>query len=207
MNVRHLAVSVTIGLFAFGCSQMKQITSALANLNRLEFRLQNIEGFSLAGVDLSRLSDPSKLSLVDGINLGKAFAAGTVPARFILNIECKNPNSGDANTRQANATLKDLDWRLFIDEKLTVTGGLAKPLEIPGSKRTATIPLSVAMDLYTFFGDRGYDGMLNLALSLGGARGTTSKVKLDAMPTVTTPFGDIAYPGRLTILDKSFSGS
>lgn len=46
--------------------------------------------------------------------------------------------------------------------------------------------------------------VLLLALAIGGRRGNPARLSLDALPTVTTPFGPITYPNRITIGDKEF---
>ena len=56
-----------------------------------------------------------------------------------------------------------------------------------------------------FFKDKGYESIVNLALALGGAQGSSSKITLFATPTVSSPFGNITYPGELKLIDTEFS--
>jgi len=63
----------------------------------------------------------------------------------------------------------------------------------------------MGLDLYNFFGNKGYDGIVNLALAIGGVQGSAARLKLDAQPTVSTPLGAITYPSRITIIDKNFT--
>jgi hypothetical protein len=58
--------------------------------------------------------------------------------------------------------------------------------------------------LYQFFGQQGYDKILNLALALGGVNSSPTRLKLDVHPTVSTPMGAISYPGRITVVDKEY---
>jgi hypothetical protein len=141
----------------------------------------------------------------DALSLTSAFARKQLPVAFTLNVDAKNPNTKSSMSTGA-ATLDNLEWRLIIDDKPTINGGLAQPVTLPGNGKTTTVPLSVGMDMYSFFADKGYDGIVNLALALGGQKGSTSRVKLDAQPTVSTPIGPITYPNRITIVDASFSG-
>jgi hypothetical protein len=62
----------------------------------------------------------------------------------------------------------------------------------------------MSLDLYEFFGNKGYESVINLALALGGVSGSAAKVKLDIKPTVNTAIGPISYPNRLTIIDKEW---
>jgi hypothetical protein len=61
------------------------------------------------------------------------------------------------------------------------------------------------LDLIEFLGNRGLDNLVNLALALGGQEGSSSKLTLYATPTVSSPLGDIKYPGELKIVDQTFT--
>ena len=78
-------------------------------------------------------------------------------------------------------------------------------MEIPGTGQATTIPIRLSLDLYEFFGNKGYDELVGLALAIGGRSGSPSRLTLDAQPRVTTPFGEIVYPGRITIVDREFT--
>lgn len=197
---------LAVGLLT-ACSTLRDINNSLNTLSRLQFKLGTVNNFKLAGVDVSRIADPSQLSMADGIALGRAFAQRTLRASFTLNVDAKNPNTGANGTKQSLVTLQDLDWRMLIDDKETISGRLGRPFDIPGSGQTVPVPLEMSLDLYSFFADKGYDGIVKLALALGGQQGSAARIKLDAMPTIGTPLGPIAYPNRITIVDKEFRGS
>lgn len=191
--------AVVIG--AVGC---QTISDTLLNMQRLQFKLDNVNNFQLAGVNLSNKSSISDFSIGEALALTRAFSNKNLPAQFIINVAAKNPNDGTNNSRQTNATLAGLDWRLMIDGKQTISGGLASPVQVPGNGQSTTVPLSVSLNLYEFFANEGYDKLINLALALGGVNGSASRISLDAQPTVSTQFGNIKYPGRITIVDKEF---
>jgi hypothetical protein len=194
-------------LLLSSCSTLSDISNALASLKKMEFRISGLSNMRIAGVDVSRISDPSKLSVADGIALSTAFARKSLPTTFTLNVDARNPNNGSQGARNTPLTLSGLDWRLLIDDKQTITGNIDKPIEIPGTAPLTNIPLSVSVDMYKFFADRGYDGIINLALALGGTKGSTARVKLDAQPSVGTAFGTMTYPSRITIVDSEFRGN
>jgi hypothetical protein len=203
----RLLLFVAIALTAGSCSSIRDISNSLAALQNMQFKIASITNMKLAGVDVSRISDPTKLSIPDGLALSAAFAKGSLPATFTLNVDARNPNSGTAGTRSTPLTLNKFDWRLLVDDVRTVGGDLEHPIDVPGTQAATTIPLAVNMDFYQFFKDKGYNGIMNLALALGGAKGSTSRVKLDAQPSVGTAFGQMTYPGRITIVDSEFRGS
>ena len=60
------------------------------------------------------------------------------------------------------------------------------------------------LDLAKFFKDRGYDAVVNLALALGGANSSPSRITLRATPRIKTQFGEITYPGAIDIIDKEY---
>lgn len=187
------------------CSTIRQISQTLADLQRLKFKLENVNGFRVAGIDVTNKKSINDFSMMDGLKLTQAFATKKFPAEFVLNVAAQNPNDGKASgSRQANATITDFDWNLYIDDVKTINGNIANDVTVPGSGQSTIIPLAMGIDLYEFFGRQGYDKVINLALNIGGVGGSPSRLKLDAKPTVTTTLGPISYPGRLTIIDKEF---
>jgi hypothetical protein len=187
-----------------GCATMGQIARALVSLKQLQFRLEGIGDSSLAGIRLSEKSKLKDFSISDGIQLLAAFHSKRLPARFLVNVGARNPNDGSGGSTQTTSTLTRFDWRLLIDDQPTISGGIDRPFEIPGTGQLTIIPLRVELDLFQFFGNRGYDGLLNLALALGGQNADISRVALDARPSVSTPLGEIAYPEPITIVSKEF---
>ena len=187
------------------CSSISKFTQTLTNLQRLQFKLQNVNGFTLAGVNLNNKKSINDFSVMDGIKLTQAFSSKSLPSRFILNVEAKNPNDGKGGSKQTSATLTSFDWQLYIDDVPTLKGNINKAIEIPGTGQSTIIPVAIDIDLYKFFKDKGYDGLINLALAIGGVNGSAARLKLDAKPTVQTNFGPIEYPGRITVVDKKFT--
>lgn len=203
-SFKILAFSLFVFTSIAGCSAIKQVTQTLVNLQRLKFKLENVNGFKLAGISLSDKKSISDFSISDGLNLTRAFSSKSFPAQFILNVAAINPNDGTGGSKQTTATLTSFEWQLYIDDVPTVSGNIEKPIEIPGTGQQSIIPLSISLDLVKFFENKGYDGILNLALAIGGVNSSPTRLKLDAKPTVSTPFGAISSP-RITIVDKQFN--
>jgi hypothetical protein len=201
LSIGALVLSV---LLLQGCATLSEIARSLNNLKQLQFRLEGIGDFSLAGIRIGQKSQLRDFSIVDGIQLLAAFRTRRLPARFLLNVEARNPNDGSGGSTRTISTLTRFDWRLLIDNQPTISGGIDSPLEIPGTGQSTIIPLRLELDLYEFFGNHGYDDLLNLALALGGKRGDIARVALDAQPGVSTPLGDITWPERITIISKEF---
>ncbi len=209
MRVRNkkiglLALVLTAFLLTSSCAALQQMAAAMTNLMRLQFKLGQVHDFTLNGINLSRKASLSDFNVMDGLRLVQAFAAKRFPAEVVLDIEAINPNDGRGGTRQTVSTLTSLESRLLIDGVPTVTGNIDRAIEIPGTGQASTIPLRMSIDLYQFFGNKGYDGLVNLALAIGGMNRDPTRISLDAQPRVETPLGPILYPGRLTIVSQEF---
>lgn len=188
-----------------GCAALQEMQDALLNVKRLQFKLDGVVPGTLAGVSLAKINDPASLSLQDGIKLTSAFAQKELPLAFTLNVAAKNPNDGTGGSPQKAAVLSALAWTLKIDEKETINGDISSPIEIPGTGQATVIPLQMSLDLYQFFGERGYKDVLNLALAIAGKQGSTARITLAATPTVTVAGLPLKYPGALNIVDKEFT--
>ena len=207
---KFLPVLVVIAFIAFsfqGCQTLQNISKTLTDLNKLQFKLDRVDNFRLAGIGLSSKSKLSDFSIPDGLRLTQAFATKNLLADFVLNVAVKNPNDGTNGKNQTIATLTRLDWRLIIDDVQTISGVINNSVDIPGSGQTTYIPVGISIDLFQFFGNKGYDKIINLALALGGVSSSPSRIKLDIMPTVSTPLGPIQYPNRIVVVDKEFKAN
>jgi hypothetical protein len=198
-----VALCVLLAFTASSCNVVKELATGLTNLTRCSFKLQGISGFSLAGISLS---GKTTLGLTDAAKAFTAFSRGELPATFVLNIGIQNPNDGSSGTTKASAVMTGFAWNLRLDDTPTISGNIADPITIPAAGQTTVMPLSMNLDLMKFFKEKGYEKMLNLALALGGAQGSASRVTLRATPTIKTDFGPITYPGEIDIVDREFRG-
>lgn len=208
VRVHSAATALLCASLAFlglGCKSIKDITSALTDLRRLQFKLDKATNFQLNGVDVSKFSQPSQISPLDAARLYTAFSQKSLPVAFTLNVLARNPNNGQEGTRSTSLYLRKVAWTLLIDDRTTINGVTDQQLEIPGTGQSTTIPITMQLDLYKFFADRGLNDLLNLALAIGGQSGSASRLTLKARVSVQTPIGVVDYPGDITIVDKQFS--
>lgn len=183
------------------CALTREIQQAVTNLARCKFKLASVNNFVLAGIPLT---GKSSFNILDGTVLAAALARNELPASFTVNVAAVNPNDGTGGTPTSSATLTHFAWTLLVDNTVTVQGDIPSPITIPGTGQQTTIPLSMNLDLAKFFKEKGYEHIANLALSLGGAGGSPSRITLRAKPTMNTDFGPITYPGEIDIIDKEF---
>jgi hypothetical protein len=186
------------------CAALGDMASALANLQRLKFRIGSVRGVRLLGIDLGAKAKLTDFNAADILKLGQAYAAKKLPVELVVDVLAVNPNDGTGGTTKTASTLTGLEARLLIDDKPTVTGNIDQPVEIPGTGQEAVVPIRLSLDLLEFFGNKSSNDLLNLALALGGKARDPARIALDAQPTVSTPLGPITYPGRLTIVSAEF---
>jgi hypothetical protein len=194
-------LSVALLLTTSSCS----VYETMVNLSRLKFKLGDVNNFTVSGINISNKKSLQDFNPLDIVNLTQVISSGKLPASFTLNVEAKNPNDGSGGYPKTDATLKAFPWRLEIDNVETISGNIGAPVSMPGTGDVTNIPLTMNVDLIEFFGNKGFDNLLNLALTLGGQQGTSSKLSLFATPTVSSPLGDIKYPGELKIVEQSFT--
>ena len=208
MNKRARIVVAVISLAGVlaltSCAALDQMTAALANLQRLKFKLSGVHDFKLLGIDLGGKTRITDLNALDAVKLVQSYQSRKLPVDFIVDVLAVNPNDGTGGTRQTTSTLTGLECRLLIDGQPTIVGNIEEPFEIPGTGQESVIPLRLSLDLLEFFAGKPYDDILNLALAIGGKNRSPARIALDAQPTVSTPVGPITYPGRITIVSTEF---
>ena len=200
-----VAVLALTGVLALSsCAALDQMASALANLQRLKFKLSGVRDFRLMGIDLGGKARITDFNALDAVKLVQSYQSRRLPVDFVVDVLAVNPNDGTGGTRQTTSTLTGLECRLLIDGQPTVVGNIDQPIEIQGTGQESVIPLRLSLDLLEFFAGKQYDDILNLALAIGGKNRTPARIALDAQPTVSTPVGPITYPGRITIVNTEF---
>jgi len=196
-----ILLSIVLLFLTSSCS----VYETMVNISRLKFKLGAVNNFTVSGINISNKSSLQDFNALELLNLTQVIATGKLPASFTLNVEAKNPNDGTGGYPKTDATLKAFPWRLEIDNVETISGNIGTPVSVPGTGQITNIPLTMNVDLIEFFGNKGYENLLNLALALGGEQGSSSKLSLFARPTVSSPLGDIKYPSELKIVDQSFT--
>jgi hypothetical protein len=181
------------------------VYETVVNLSRLQFKLGDVNNFELNGIDISGKSKLEDFNFQDLLKLTTAFSSGSLPVTFMLNVEAKNPNDGTGGYKRTDANIKSFPWRLLVNDKEAVSGDINERIIVPGTGEITEIPIEIKLDLIELFKNKGYEDLIDLALALGGKKGSSSKLTLYATPTVTTSLGDIKYPGELKIVDKEFT--
>lgn len=193
---------VTLGLFLSfsSCS----IIQTFQNIARLKFKLDSINGLQLNGIPVSGKTSLKDFSATDLLSITSAVAQKQLPVSFVLNVDALNPNNGSGGNPKTDVQLTKFPWKLLIDDKETVTGDISSPISVPGIGQDVKFPLKIQMDLFKFFNDQDYQGLINLVLKLSGQQSNPVSVKLVAQPSVSSPIGNITYPGEMTIVSQEY---
>jgi hypothetical protein len=171
-------------------------------LTRAQFKIQDAIGYRLSGVDLMNKHSITDFSIGDGLNMMNSFRTGKFPLTFTINVAVRNPNQHQEGSGLSSVSLTEFPWRLLINGKETISGGIGNAVFLPDGGATTIIPLQVSVDLKEFFGDKGYDDIIGLALAVAGQG--SSQISLKARPTISTPIGSLKYPNELTIVNTEF---
>jgi hypothetical protein len=200
-----LALVLAFTVLVLGsCSSLTNISSSLMNVQPMQFKIRGISAMRIGSIDIASKSSITSFSIQEALTLKNLVASKSMPVTFVLTVDAMNPNSGTNGIKSVPLTLEDLQWRLLIDGRPTITGGLERPLEIAGNNGTTSIPLTVSMDLMQTFSDRDMQSLVNLACALGGVNGSAANVTLDALPIVRSPLGRLSSDKRITIVDKEY---
>jgi hypothetical protein len=196
---------ILLSVLIIFCNISCSVYETFVNISRLKFKLGSVNNFTLSGVNLTNKKKIEDFTALEALKISSDFASGRLPASFLLNVEAVNPNDGTGGYKRTSATIKSFPWRLFIDDKETISGNIDSPVTVPGTGEAVTIPFSIGLDLINFFKERGYESIINLALNIGGYSEGTSKLTLFVQPTVSTSLGDIKYPEEIKVVDFQYS--
>ncbi|MDX2056462.1 MAG: hypothetical protein SFV24_01560 [Gemmatimonadales bacterium] len=178
------------------CTSLQQ----LAALRQVAFSLVGVQQGRLAGVDLSRITDYSKLSVLDIGKITVAVARKDLPLEFQLGVRAENPAENKVTARMVR-----LAWSLYLDQKETISGVVDTAVVIPPGEPTL-IPMRLRLNLLQFFDGPAQD-LVNLATALAGLNADPTRISLKAVPTIDTPIGPISYPNPVTIVSRTVGGS
>ncbi|MEW5844552.1 MAG: hypothetical protein AB1775_14955 [Bacteroidota bacterium] len=199
--MRKVFLVFLASLVLSGCSVLQTVQ----NVSRLKYRIDSATDYRVASISLGDKKTIRDFSSIEILKLTAGLAKGNLPLIFLLNVEAKNPNDGSGGYPRADLTLTSFPWRLLLNDKETVKGNINEPVFVPGKGEAVLIPIKIEFDIAKSFKDKSIDDILMLLLQIGGVKNSTSNLKLLARPVVGTPFGNLAYPDEITIVDKSFN--
>lgn len=187
---------VLISFFINSCDVLEQ-AQQVALLTKCQFRLSSLQDTKLAGVNVQNKDSYADLSVIDATRIASAYATGSLPLSFVLNVEAKNPNSRAAG-------MSRLDWILLIDDLEVMNGITEKQITIPANGGTAVLPMELKIDLMKVLETKNVQSLANFGMNLAGVGNEPTRVTLKAKPTINIGSTPITYPGYITI-ENEFS--
>jgi hypothetical protein len=183
---------VLLSTFILNSCDILDQAAQVAMLSKCQFRLSTLTNAKLAGVNIQNISNYKDFSALDIAKLGAAYASGSLPLTFTLNVDIKNPN-----TRPAGMT--KLDWILLIDDVERLNGIVEKNISVPANGGIATLPMDLKIDLMKVVEAKNLESLANFAMNLAGAGNKPTRVSMKAKPTINVGTSAIAYPGYITV--------
>lgn len=138
-NIRSITIVAITLLVLGGCSLIKSITNEISNFAKLQFKLDNVNNFTLNNVKLSNLSTMSDISATDILALTKAVSNKQLPVTFTLNVLASNPNNTTTSTgTSVNTTTKAATAKAKTTNSNTNTTSTSTSTTNTGTKTTST---------------------------------------------------------------------
>jgi hypothetical protein len=198
MKVKLLIITV-LYLLTTGCSLTDIMTFAKAS-----FRVENTTEFALCGINVSELGS---LSVPQVLTIGRYWLQGQCPMDFNLGLGIKNPNTGNSGLPKIEIALTKLDYGIFMDtikgsgeDTVKVAEGLfTGKFGIGDDGQIAVLGLGVRFDAFQVLKLLGRDGIIDLALAVGGINGNIrdedhlGRLQMFMVPTIETPLGDMTW--------------
>lgn len=200
MSKRKIIIAVLFTALLTSCG----VYNSIMNLSKLKFKLGNVNNFKVAGISIDNKTKLSDFGTMDIVNLTSKVMTGDFPVSFTVNVLAQNPNTS-SGSNISDISLESFPWTLYINDKKTISGNISNPVKVPAVENTTAIPLEMSLDLKEFFAGDGLNELINLALNLGGAKGSPSNLKIIAEPVLGTSLGNMSYPNPLTIIDSNFN--
>ncbi|HLN53931.1 MAG TPA: hypothetical protein VK212_09515 [Lentimicrobium sp.] len=183
---------ILVSAFILSSCDILDQAAQVAMLSKCQFRLSTLTNAKLAGVNVQNIDSYNDLSALDVAKIGAAYATGSLPLTFTLNVDIKNPN-----TRSAG--MSKLDWILLIDDVERLNGVVEKSVTIPANGGVATLPMDLKIDLMKVVEAKNLESLANFAMNLAGYGNKPTRVTMKAKPTINVGTSSIAYPGYITV--------
>lgn len=200
LRVGALAAALAVSAAGFSsCGISEQVQQAKA-FKGVGVRLVNVEQATLAGIDVTRVSQASDLSTVQKAALLAGYASRNLPLRMRVNLEFRNPND-------ETAALNEFDYIALIDGKQIAAGHSTQRIKVPANGGITTAPIELQSNLRESLGDQTEETLANFALGLADGNRQPVRLTLRLKPTFITNSGRRISPGGYVTVDKEFKAT
>ncbi|MBC7920942.1 MAG: hypothetical protein H7Z75_07590 [Ferruginibacter sp.] len=198
MRIKSAFLLCTVLATLGACGVARQLNE-LKNFARCDFRLKTMENTTLGGVDVQQVRSVSDLNLLQAGKIAAAYAGGSLPLDFILNVDVKNPNASPA-------AMNRMEWILLIDDVEITNGNLTDRIEIAPNSGITTLPIRIRADLRKALTGKSSESTINFGLNLVGSGNRPSRLTLKVKPSIMVGNTAINYPGYLSV-GNEFGGA
>ena len=195
---KTLFAFILFSAFTLNSCDILEQAGQMAMLAKCQFRLSTLTNSKLAGVNIQTIDSYKQLNLMDVAKVTTAYATGSLPLTFTLNVEVKNPNT-------IAAGMSKLDWILLIDDVERLSGITEQRITIPANGGIATLPMDLKIDLMKILETKNVESLANFAMNLAGVGNKPTRVSLKAKPTIYVGSTPITYPNYITV-NTEFTG-
>jgi hypothetical protein len=171
-----------------GCTALQELVA----LRTVTFAFSNVSDVRIAGIPIGSGSTFARLSAGEVARLASAVLSKEVPIDLVAHVAATNPAENKVTAR-----LVALSWKLFVEDRRVLEGGLANRVAIAPGVIT-DVPLAMRFDLLELSRGGARD-LFDLAVGIAGSRTVTKDLRLELSPTVDTSLGPIRYPAPIVV--------
>lgn len=183
-----------------GCKEIQKAVIQTQALTNCEYKIANVSNITVAGVPFQNVKSIRDLSLMNAAAIGSAYLNKNMPLNFNLNVAIKNPAAQEA-------AFSGMDWILLIDGKEYLNGAVNQRLSISPNGGTASLPMSINLNLIQVLSGKSKDNIINFASALSGADGTSSRITMKIKPSFAIAGRVYKWPSFFTINKDFKAGS
>lgn len=170
--MKRIVAILLVTLAFISCDTAKQQVSGMYNLVQCQYSFNSMSNLSISGINASNGLSLTTIPKVTAILTGNATS---IPLDFTLNLDVKNPNSG-------NALLNGMDYSIKIDNIEFTRGSVNQALNI-GAGQTQILPLTIGVDIASLMKSNSKDAVTEIAKNFLGMGSRESKVSVELRPT------------------------
>ena len=186
-KITRLAIFAIMLLGFYGCASL----SGLTNFVKCNFDFNSVSDVTLCNINVSNKNSVKDFSVLDGVNLAKAFLTKDFPLSLNVHVDVKNPNS-------TTARLDGFDYILWIDNTKMTSGSMSKQV-IVGANQTVMMPVNFSVNLQEILTSETKDKLISFGCGLATKNADASRVKLSLKPYFTIGTKVMKFPSYITI--------
>ncbi len=166
---RYLFIAL-LGLTLASCSSIGE----MKRFSKCHFEFQKVDSLSLAGIDVSQVTNEKELATLMGAKLLVCLFQKNMPLSMNVKFLAENPSSKLAH-------IDGFDYILSLDGDKIITGTMDKPLSVDAKEQTLlSVPFSI--NIYDAIKNSEKSNLLNFLWTVAGQTADYSRIKVSIKP-------------------------